>query len=209
MGRVISAAVSLDPLATTDDYTARVGAIPASATSKVEAALADVSATVRRFVKQDITRRVTVERFPVTTDTIRLTQKPVHEVTAVTIAGTSQELAYTIAEQTITLNVSATTLADTEHIDVEYDHGYDDTTDPLGVLEQVAAIVAVAAARAVGVDPLAAGVTSESVSGYSYNIGAVAAAGASGLLKGEQSTLRDLFGKPRAGQIHTSGIRYR
>lgn len=71
--------------------------------------------------------------------------------------------------------------------------GWVDVTFTVGeVPAVVVAVVCQMAARALGVKPDDAGVQSESVGGYSYTVGAAAAAGAVGMLPDERRALRAL-----------------
>jgi hypothetical protein len=66
---------------------------------------------------------------------------------------------------------------------VTYTHGYDPIPD------DIVGVVCSIVMRALGREPVDAGITSESIQGYSYSIGVVGAAGAFGMLNSEMAIL--------------------
>lgn len=205
MGRTITPSTAPDPLATVEDYEVHVGPVGAENVARIEALLVSASASIRAYVRRTITRAETVERCKLRRYRITLKERPIHEITSVVAAGGDAELAYTSTDEGILeftpyalLNSDGTYPA---QIDVTYSHGLDDSYDPSGVLPAVVGMACTVAARAFGVKPESSGVTSETISGYTYQLGAAAAAGGVGLLPNEEAALRRLFMRSRAGTL--------
>lgn len=170
---------------------------------RIDALVADVSASIRNYTKQTITEETTTARIRVRNGKLRLPQRPVTDVDSVlTINGdpTMYEWVYgdvisaspnvpdTFAWEPFTNGIQA--------LDVTYTHGWDPVPD---VIVGVCCSVAL---RALGRDPVDAGMTSESIAGYSYSLGAAGAAGPFGLLQAEKDIL-DSFCRV-GGSINTS-----
>ena len=204
MGRTIAPTTAAAPLATLDDYLVHVGPVADTATARVEALLASSSASIRTFTNRTITRATATERCVVNRWRVNLKERPIHTVSAVVAAGTETAVAYTIPRDgRIEFDPAAlaTSTGYLTEIDVTYEHGLDADYDPSGILPAVVGICCTIAARAFGVKPETAGVTSETISGYTYQLGAAAAAGGVGLLPSEQLALRRLFKQVRAGSL--------
>lgn len=200
MGRIVSTDTEApEPFATLDDYVARHGAVPTEDEARVEALLAEVSATIRAHTGQRITRATTTQRFPIRRGKVTLTDRPIHDIVSVKVARSSNALAFTrVSDTEIQFDQADLIVGDVAitETDVEYDHGYDDSHDPRGVLPRLAGMTLDLTARAYGVRAQDSGVTQESIQGYSYQIGGAAAAGSSGLLPAEEKALDKLVGKP-------------
>ncbi len=203
-------------LATSDDLQARITrtldvAEDGADTARVTAILDDASAAVRLFVNQQIDQAETTDRLPVRIDQrgqyVRLPERPVVEVAEVTdINGNTVTTEWDGHTRLAITGRTGSTFAtnldpDLGWVDVTYTHGYDTENDPRGKLAIVAGVVANIAARAFGTPAEETGKTAESIAGYSYQIGGAAAAGGFGLLRSEERTLEQLFGKRRAGTI--------
>jgi hypothetical protein len=182
-------------LATLDQLAARTGSMPADA-ARAHALLTDASAVVRAYTGQYFERLAGVERLRARAETIHLPQRPVHDVTAVVdIAGNDRPFRWNGAD-TVYSNSPFTyggwwgncdQASRPEFgrplLDVTYDHGYDIIPD------DVVAVVCNMAARALGVDPTQAAVTSQTITNYSESFGPVGAAGPIGLFDAEKLVL--------------------
>jgi hypothetical protein len=182
-------------LATIDDLEARLGSTVDE--DRAQAVLDDVSATVRAYTGQNFTLEETTARLRARDGRVRLPQRPVTDVSAVTNvegstlvfswdAGDSVNLAG--FEDARAFEVVPFTTR-TPWVDVTYTHGYE--TVPADVV----AVVCQMAGRAYGRTPDTTGVTQESIAGYSYSVGAAAAAGPMGMLSDERRVL-DLYRRP-------------
>lgn len=150
-----------------------------------DASAAVVSYTGQTFVRAETTATVRVPP----SRWLRLGQRPVHSVSAVTDVN-DNELTFTfdgLDRVRIPANLSdfawepwPTSLRTAK---VTYDHGYDQ------IPGDVIAVVCQMAARAYGVNPADAGVNNERIGEYSYGIGAAASSGAVGMLLPERSIL--------------------
>lgn len=176
-------------LATLDDLETRLGHAVDNA-DRAEALLADASAAVVAYTGQTFVQETTTARIRVRRGQIRLPQRPVTEVSAIADVdgvdvthtwdgGSRIDLTgnplnwWEINTRTTGLN----------WVDVTYTHGYETVpSDVIGVVCQMAA-------RALGRAAEESGITQESIAGYSYTVGSVAAAGAVGMLPEEKTTL--------------------
>lgn len=170
-------------LATLDDLLARVPSLTDTQLAEAEAVLADVSASVvrycgQRFVRGEVTVRARVKR-----GMVRLSQRPVHDVISVTDRF-GAAITYTWdGLDRVHVDPYRSGRAPLQVVDVTYDAGPDEVPpDIVGIVRSITL-------RTLGADPLDAGVTQESVDGYSYTLGSVAGAGAYGLLPGEKLAL--------------------
>jgi hypothetical protein len=170
-------------LATSADVIARLGrALTTSEAAKIDALLADASASVRnythQYIEQVVNDTVTLQ---VHNGMVRLPQRPITAVTGLPWYGGD------------TIRVGFTNPLDafafepyrfgTRAVAVTYTHGYDPIPDD--IIGVVCSIVM----RALGREPTDAGLTSESIAGYSYSLGSAAAAGGFGLLQAEKDVL--------------------
>jgi hypothetical protein len=187
----------MDALASPDDLLARLGReFSDSEGARVSALLDDVSATVRAYTGQQFTLDTTTERVRVRNGSITLPQRPVVSVDAVAdTSGNDIEFTYVMGDR---MQVSGQ-VPDAwsyvpyrdglQAVDVTYAHGYE--TVPADIV----AVVCQIAARALGRAADEAGMTQESIEGYSYSIGAAAAAGPMGMLSDECMVL-DRYRRP-------------
>lgn len=200
-------------LATLSDVQARVArTITTGEQARVNALIADASAAVRLFTRQQIDQDETTARLAVRNinrqTVVILPERPVVEIATVEdIHGNAVAYEWD-GKQVLELDgrsapvfTDATLSTRLDYVDVTYTHGYGDTNDPRGVLATVAGVVAGVVARAFGTPAEETGKTAESIGTYSYSIGAGAAQGGFGLLRSEKETLDRALGKRRAGTI--------
>lgn len=179
-------------LASTDDFEARLGSTIADE-DRAQALLDDASAAVQAYTGQAIEETTyTAFRIQARNGVARLPQRPVTAVSAVVnVDGDTLDFTWD-AGQVVNLGGLGFPLNSFEvepfrnrrpYVDVTYTAGY--ATIP----GDIVAVVCQAAIRAYGVDPQQAGLTSESIAGYSYSVGSAAASGAVGLLPAEKEIL--------------------
>jgi hypothetical protein len=182
-------------LATTDDLEARLGTTVDI--DRAQAVLDDVSATVRAYTGQSFTSESTTIRVRARAGAVRLPQRPVTAVESVAnVDGDSIEFTWDAGEivslsgfehsRTFEVNGYRTRIP---WVDVTYTHGYSEVPD------DIVAVVCQMAGRAYGRTADTTGVTQESIAGYSYTVGAAAAAGPMGMLADERRIL-DLYRRP-------------
>jgi hypothetical protein len=174
-------------LATTADVAARLGrTLTAGEETRLAAILDDVSATIRAYCGVPFASTVAIERLRPKDGRVLLSRRP-SAITAVeTIDGDA--ISYTWSggrDVTVGTDLSRFDLEPLASplVDVTYTHG--SNTVP-------AAVVAVAcqmAARSFGRPADSTGVVQESIAGYSYSVGAAAAAGPAGMLADERTIL--------------------
>lgn len=179
-------------LATVTDLEARLGRdlTPAEA-GRAGALLADVSASIRAFTGQDFSRDTTTDYLPVRRGRVRLPQRPVVDVVTVEdLDGSPVAWQWLRGDLVEVVDLPLDTFEWVPYrgagrtVQIEYVHGYEPLPpDVVGVVSSVTL-------RALGQSPTMAGVTSESIQGYSYSIGATGAAGAFGLLEPERAILQ-------------------
>lgn len=171
---------------------------------RIDALLRDASASIRSYTRQTISQVVgDTVRLPVRAGRVRLPQRPVTAVTTVTNLWGDPVLFYWGGGDTITTGANTPDafawvpwLNGTPSVDVVYTHG----DNPVG--DDVIGVCCQIVIRALGRDPTDAGMQSESIAGYSYTLGAAAAAGAFGMLQAERDVL-DAYTRV-GGQIDTS-----
>lgn len=172
-------------LATTDDLEARLGRpLTADEFARAPAVLADVSASIRARTGQTFERGTHELRARVKRGMVRLSQRPVHDVTTVTDRhGTAVAHEWDGLDRVYVDTLCLPGRAPVQVVDVTYDAGPDEApADVVGVACSVAL-------RTIGADPLEGGVVSESIDGYSYRLGSAAGAGSYGLLPAEADIL--------------------
>jgi hypothetical protein len=170
--------MSLPPLATPEQLAARLSMAPPSA-ERIDAALADASAAVRRYTSQEITYRIsTVRTKVVPPGVLILSQRPVTEI--VEVLGLDGSAVGYYDRGLGTLAVAAYR---NQALDVTYGHGYDEIPD------DIVAVVCNVAARTLGTGPETGGLTQESITNYSSTYGPVGAAGPVGIFAEEKRTL--------------------
>lgn len=198
----------MTPLATSADVIDRLGrGLSASEALRIDAILTDVSSAVRNYTGQTISEATTTDRVRSRRGVATLPQRPVTAVTSVVNATTSDPVLYLwdgFDKITTTGNVPDdwasvpfSNIA-TLYVDVANTHGYNPIPD------DIIGIVCSIAIRALGRRPEDAGMTSESIAGYSYSIGAAGAAGAFGMLADERAVLDGY--KRSGGVIYTGGF---
>lgn len=181
----------MDPLATEADIVARLGrALTAAEAARIDALLADASGSVRRYIPQDLTEATTTDRLKIRNGRVKLPQRPVTAVTAVVSPNGDPVIFQWDGADSIAVGCNVPDTFAWEpfrngmpFVDVTSTHGY--AVMPDDIIGVVCSIVM----RALGRDPVDAGITSESIQGYSYSLGAAGAAGALGMLQAEKDIL--------------------
>lgn len=183
-------------LATIVQLEARLGRdIPnGTETTQAQALLDDASAAVRGYTGQSFDEDETTERIWPRDGRIRLSQRPVIEVSAVkNVDGNDISFTWYEGDSVVVgatpLNYFEVNGIGTQPVDVTYEHGY--ATVP----EDIVAVVCQIAGRALTRPADEAGLTQESIAGYSYSLGAAAGAGPLGMLADEKAVL-DRYRKP-------------
>jgi hypothetical protein len=162
----------MTPLATPEDVSARLGRdLSATENARIDALLADASGAVRRYVPQDFTHAISTTRLQVRNGTVKLPQRPVLAVTAVTS---------TLGDPVLFTWDGFDSIRTSPNVP---EHGY------VPIPDDVIGVVCSIVMRALGRNPVDAGITSESIAGYSYSLGSAAAAGALGMLQAEKDIL--------------------
>lgn len=176
------------PLADVDDVAVRVGrAFTSDETARVAALIDDASAAVRLFCGQRWETGTVAVRRRVRYGRVRLSQRDVASVTSVQDVD-GNDVAYewdgldVVAVSPVATSFLTDRLLDGTVVDVTYE--VTSTVPPA-----VRAVVCQVAARAFGRPSDSTGLQSESIQGYSYSVGAAAAAGPLGLLSDERATL--------------------
>jgi hypothetical protein len=175
-------------LATVADLEVRLGRVlDGDETARAEALLDGASARVRASTGQQFAAATDTARLRVRNGVVRLPQRPATAVTAVEdVAGNSLDFTWH-AGQTFTLGTTdrfdLEPLTGDRWVDVTYTAGY--AAIPDDVIEVVCQMVL----RTFGVAAEASGYDSESIGSYSYSVGAVAAAGAVGMMNEERAAL--------------------
>lgn len=176
-------------LATVTDLEARLGRVmDGTEVARAQALLAGASARVRSYTGQTFDAGTTTTRLRVRKGQVHLPQRPATAVTAVAdMDGNSLDFTWHAGQQ---LTIGEVNRFDyepyrygTAWVDVTYTAGY--ATVPDDVVEVVCSMVL----RTFGVAADASGYESESIGSYSYSVGAVAAAGAVGLMNEEREAL--------------------
>lgn len=185
--------MSLPALALPSDVLDRLGRpFTAIESARVVALLADASAAVRLYTGQQFTEATTTAVFKMRRGVVRLPQRPVTAV-ASAVDINAQPVLYSFdGIDSVYVSVLALGsfafepwLVEPSTVTVEYTHGY-----PIAELpEALVGIVCQIVMRALGQAPDQAGITSESIAGYSYTIGVASATQAFGLLPGEKDAL--------------------
>lgn len=177
-------------LATIDDFINRLGRLPSDAEFlRAEALLEDASASVVLYTGQSFERATTTTRLRVRNGRLRLPQRPVNSVDSVAdVNGNTVSFTWDGADVVcVASNLDSfgwePWASPINAVDVTYDHGYDEI--PPGVV----AVVCQIAARALGRPPDTTGIQQEAIAGYSYTVGAAAAAGAAGMMTDERAVL--------------------
>jgi hypothetical protein len=220
--------MSLTPLATAADIEARLGrSLSADETGRVEALLVDASAAVRGYTRRSFTTGTSTVRLRARGGQLRLPQRPVSSVTSV--KWVANGVATTVTPfwfdglDTVYLRWAGYQSnwggawgddfdgasgglgyrwdsgggLHTAHqpvFEVVYVHGADAAPD------EIVAVACNIVLRAFGHRPDQGALQSESIQGYSYQVGSAGAAGPLGLLPDEKATL-DRHRQPVAGTL--------
>lgn len=198
--------MSLPPLVTAPDLEERLGrGLTDTEMNRFAALIRDASASVRNYMRQDITQATSTVRLRVRGTKVRLPQRPVTAVTSVTNVN-GGPIMFSSWEGFDTITISSN-LLDTyawepfrygiAAVDVNYTHGWAVGAIPDDIVGVVCSIVT----RALGREPADAGLVSESIAGYSYQLGSAAAAGGFGMLQAEKDILETY--KRVGGRIDT------
>jgi len=183
---------ALPPLADDTDLEERLGReLTAAELLRTGGLLKDASASVRNYTHQDITFvEDEVVRIKVRNGKARLPQRPVTAVTAVADLNDNPVLYLWEGFDTVCVspNVPDTFAWEPwrngiQAVDITYSHG----DNPVG--DDIIGVVCSIVLRALGRDPIDAGITQEAIQGYSYSIGSAGAAGGFGLLQAEKDIL--------------------
>lgn len=168
--------MSLPPLITAQQLADRMGSAPDP--TRVDAAIADASATVRAVSGQIFTRDTTTDSLRARCcGYVRLPQRPVNDVIDVySPSGDPIDWGWDGLERVVVLWAYDVVL-------VSYDHGYDETPD------DIVAVACNVAARTLAASPANAGITQRSITNYSESFGPVGAAGPAGLFNDEKAIL--------------------
>lgn len=198
--------MTLPALAISDDIEARLGrTITGSESDRVAALIDDASASVRSYMRQEITQATSTQRLRVRKGIVRLPQRPVTAVASVADINANPILFVWEGFDTVRFFPNLDSfefvpwLNGISAVDVTYTHGYPADETP----GDIVAVVCSVTMRALGRDPVDAGLTSESIQGYSYSVGSVGAAGPLGLLQSEKDILD---GYLRAGGSVRTGV---
>ena len=170
-------------LASVADIETRLGHTVANP-DQAQAMLDDVSAAVRAYTGQQFTRMITTDRLAARRGLVRLPQRPVNAVDAVTLSdGTAVAFDWQTGSETLCVASAEVSCSRVSHVVVTYDHGYDT------VPGDITAIVCNIANRGLGVDPAQGAVASRSITNYQETFGPVGASGALGLFSNEATVL--------------------
>lgn len=184
-------------------------------TGRTVAALRDASAVVRRYTRRTFTAETTTQRLRPVGYTVRLLQRPVTAVTAVSVIGDggtaipipawawdggSELWVYGDSEQVINLPEAIADLwaYRTPMVEVTYTHGFAEIPD------DVVAVVAGKAVVALSLPASGGGVmSSETADAYSYQLAGFARSGPLGLSQADREILNAY--RPGARSIELRG----
>lgn len=163
--------------------------------TEVEAArishlLRTASATIRNHTGQLFTKvENDVRTFKVKRGKVRLPQRPVIAVTSVKDSNDNTLLFQFDGDDTLKTSTNLDPFSyvpwvnGIQAVTVTYSHGYE------AIPDEIIGVMCSVVMRSLGREPVDAGITSETIAGYSYQVGAVGAAGAVGLLDSERKVL--------------------
>lgn len=195
-----------DALATVDDLEAVLGrSLTTPEAARADRLLVAASNRVRRAaggqkftaVTGDVVRRRVLERH------VWLPQRPVNDVSAVRLPDGTDLTFYWAGLQEIQVWLLLPTSfveapwppRERDVVDITYDHGYED------IPEEIRDVVVNVVTRALGLDPLDAGLTEEIIQGYTYKRGTIGAAGPLGLLPDELAILEPYNARRKVGTL--------
>lgn len=183
-----------EPLAESSDVAERLGrALTTEESTKIDALLDDASASVRAYTGQTFTLEETTQLLPIRNRAIKLPLRPVTEIGSVVDAN-GNDLSYTWIDGDVSIELASSGWINEWELNVTggsrpakanvtYTHGYESVPqDIIGVVCQIAG-------RALGTSSTDAGLTGETIAGYSYQQGAAAGSGPWGMLPDEKSVL--------------------
>lgn len=181
--------MALEPLATVDDLEDRLQrTLAESEQIRADTLLRDASATVRAYCRRDFTASESTTRVRVKNGRLRIPNAPVTAVSSITDMNGNDVTFTWYAGDVIDFTVAPLNeweivplSSPLKYVDVTYTHGYDE------IPEVVVKIVCRIAATALDSPAEDAGTQSESIAGYSYTRGTVAASG--GLFSDEKREL--------------------
>lgn len=194
-------------LATTADVVARLGrSLTDTEALRVTALLKDSSASVRNYTRQHFTETETTDALVARNGRVVLPQRPATAIggvlspagapVAYVWPGTDYLVVAGALTETWSWQFEPFVNGPPPTLTVTYTHGYE--TIPDDIVGVVCSIVL----RAIGREPLDAGITSETIQGYSYALGTTGAAGPFGLLQPERDVL-DSYTRT-GGRVNTS-----
>lgn len=165
--------------------------------NRLTAVLDDVSAAIRSYTGQTISRATTTERLKITGLGLYLPQRPIVSVASVkTTAALTLPFEWYGGDRVSVEPLWTTSAPRTgQWIDVTYTHGYDPVPD------DVIAVACQVAIRALAVPIDSTVIQQESIGGYSHSLGGAAANGALGLLLGERQILNTYRRRTRTLQL--------
>lgn len=179
--------MALDPLASTTDVALRLGRELTDAEGdRMEAILADASASVRAYTGQQFTEATTTDTFRVRRNVVVLPQRP---VTAVSDAGgvyyrwDGLDRVHFSMGSADSFEWEPWIGGGPRTVTITYSHGYDE------IPADIVGVVCSIALRAWGRKPEDGGLQQESIAGYSYSVGSAGAAGGFGMLPDERAVL--------------------
>lgn len=192
----------LDDLARVEDIEERLGReLTTAEHPRASALLRDASAAIRAKTGQLITRSTSTYRCRARSRDVLLAQRPVVEILSVTRVSDSSDVDF-VWDGLQTICIGAPSIYDTFErdvapsvvLDIEYDHGYDDTPDP------VVTVCCDAAMRALVVPVEDAGLSQVSLGSYAESRSVTAqewaAAGAVTILDAELVLLEPFAFRP-------------
>lgn len=183
-----------EPLATSDDVVERLGrALTTEEAAKIDALLDDASAAVRAYAGQTFTEHETTDLLPIRNRAIQLPLRPVSAVDSVTDQN-ANSLVFTWLTGDTTIALASRGYLNEWELNVlpgtrmakafvTYTHGY------YVIPDDVIGVVCQIAGRALGSPSTDAGMTQETIQGYSYMQGSAAGAGPFGMLPDEKRVL--------------------
>lgn len=199
----------MNPLATIVDLQGRLGrTLTGDELTRADLLLVDASATVRNYTRQQITQATSTDLCRAYGGVMSVPQPPISENTFADVGGLWFPVVVRLPQRPVTAVTGVVDMdgnavdfhwdgsqlvgTTTAPVQVTYTHGWA-AGDP--VYDTVVAVVCSVTARALGRSPEDGAVQQETITGYSYTVGAVGAAGALGLLPEEKERLSEIRGR--------------